>query len=269
MATKTFNNGATITKSGTGTLVLSGFFLGVLNSDVRLNIPMYSNINSVTLKAFIRETTNKVGSADFWVDFADNSDNFLQSSIYYYGNGVIPKNGASFKEISKDLSSFTAKSGASAGKITCSGATYILCKAKSSLVSRTYENYINVVYDWTAPTFTISATAKTGGTVSGDTGAYTVSTSDQTKKITATPNTGYKFVKWVDSNGKEYTDKTISITISQTGISAHSTTVTYTAYFEKLPPEFTSASMTYLNKQISSSNKVIHNEGFIISVGVT
>lgn len=232
MATKTFNSGATLTKSGTGTLVLSGIYLGVLNSDVRLNIPMYSNINSVTLKAFIRETTNKVGSADFWVDFADSSDNFLQSSIYYYGNGVIPKNGASFKEISKDLSSFTEKSGASAGKISCSGATWILCKAKSSLLSRTYENYLTVTFDWTPPTYTISATAKTGGKVSGDIGTYTVATSSQTKQITATPNTGYKFVKWVDGNGKEYTDKTISITVSQTNISAHSTTATYTAYFE-------------------------------------
>ena len=232
MSTTTFDSGATVTKSGTGTLVLSDIPLGILNSLVRLNIPKYSNINSVTLKAFIRETTNKVGNADFWVDFANSSNSFIESSIYYYGNGVIPKNGSAFKEISKDLGSFTTKSGAGAGEVYCSGANQILCKAKSSIVSRTYENYINVVYDWTAPTFTISATAKTGGTASGDIGAYTVSTSNQTKQITATPNTGYKFVKWVDSNGKEYTDKTISITISQNSISAHSTTVTYTAHFE-------------------------------------
>ena len=232
MATKTFTSGATLTKSGTGLLVLSDISLGILNAEVRLSIPKYSKINSVTLKAFIRETTNKVGSADFWVDFANSSNTFLESSIYYYGNGVIPKNGAAFKEISKDLSSFTTMSGASAGEISCSGASQILCKAKSSLISRTYENYINIAFDWTAPTFTISATAKTGGTVSGDTGTHTVSTSNQTKQITATPNSGYKFVKWVDSNGKEYTDKTISITISQSSISAQATTITYTAYFE-------------------------------------
>lgn len=232
MATTTISSGSTVTKSGTGTLELSHITLAVLNTQVRLNIPKYSNINSATLKAFIRETTNKVGSADFWVDFADSGKTFVESSIYYYGNGVIPKNGAAFKEISKDIGSFTTKSGADAGEVSCSGADRILCKAKSSLLSRTYENYINVVFDWTAPTFTISATAKTGGTVSGDTGTHTVTYGEQTKQITATPNTGYKFVKWVDSNGNEYTDKTISIIISQGGISAHSTTVTYTAYFE-------------------------------------
>jgi hypothetical protein len=232
MATTTIGSGATITKSGTGTLELGSVTLSALETMVRSKIPKYSTINSVTLKAFIRETTNKVGSADFWVDFADRSNTFLQSSIHYYGNGVIPKNGSAFKEISKDLGSFTTKSGANSGEISCSGAEKILCKAKSSIVSRTYENYINVVFDLTAPTLTISATAKTGGTVSGDTGTHTVSTSDQTKQITATPSSGYKFVKWVDGNGKEYTDKTISITFSDADISAHTTTVTYTAYFE-------------------------------------
>ena len=232
MATTTISCGATVTKSGTGTLVLSYVELEVLKIYIRSKIPKYSIINSATLKAYIRETTNKVGSADFWVDFANSSNTFLESSIYYYGNGVIPKNGAAYKEISKDIGSFTTKSGANAGEVSCSGADRILCKAKSSLISRTYENYMNVVFDFTAPTFTISATAKTGGTVSGDTGTHTVSTSDQTKQITATPNSGYKFVKWVDSNGKEYTDKTLSITFSDSDISAHSTTVTYTAYFE-------------------------------------
>lgn len=232
MATTTISCGATVTKSGTGTLELKFITISALNTLIRTQIPKYSTINSATLKAYIRETTNKVGSADFWVDFANSSNTFLQSSIYYYGNGVIPKNGSAFKEISKDLGSFTTKSGANAGEVSCSGAEKILCKAKSSLVSRTYENYMDVVFDFTAPTFTISATAKTGGTVSGDTGTHTVSTSTQIKQITATPNSGYKFVKWVDSNGKEYTNKTLSITFSGSDISAHSTTVTYTAYFE-------------------------------------
>ena len=232
MATTTIDCGATLTKSGTGTLELSFVDLGTLKIFIRSKIPKYSIINSVTLKAFIRETTNKVGNADFWVDFADSGKKFLQSSIYYYGNGVIPKKGSAFKEISRDLGSFTTKSGANSGEVSCSGADRILCKVKSSLLSRTYENYINVVFDLTAPTFTISATAKTGGTVSGDTGTHTVSTSSQTKQITATPSSGYKFAKWVDGNGKEYTDKTISITFSDHDISAHTTTVTYTAYFE-------------------------------------
>jgi hypothetical protein len=81
-----------------------------------------------------------------------------------------------------------------------------------------------------------------------------------TVTLTAIPNKGYKFVKWMQS-GASITSNPLT-----TEITANAT---YTAYFEKLPPpEFTSASMTYLNKQISADNKVIHNEGFIISVGV-
>lgn len=75
--------------------------------------------------------------------------------------------------------------------------------------------------------------------------------------LVAEPTDGYKFVKWDDGN----TSNPRTVTVK--GYAK------YIAYFEKLPPEFTSVSMTYLNKQISETNKVKCNEGFIISVGVT
>ena len=106
------------------------------------------------------------------------------------------------------------------------------------------------VYDYTVTTV---ASPTEGGIVLGG-GTYDYGSKPT---LTATPNTGYKFVKWSD----EVTTATRTITVTGNA--------TYTAIFEKLPPVFTSASMTYLNKQISQSNKVICNEGFIISVGVT
>lgn len=73
---------------------------------------------------------------------------------------------------------------------------------------------------------------------------------------------GYKFLGWndkPDGTGTTYTSSSAFPT---------SDLVLYSQW-EKLPPEFKSVEMIYLNKQISSSNKVICNEGFIISVGVT
>ncbi len=78
-----------------------------------------------------------------------------------------------------------------------------------------------------------------------------------TRTLTAKPDTGYKFVKWND--GKTDNPRTITVTGN----------ATYTAYFEKIPPEFTTAEMIYGGKQISQENKVIAGQSFIISVAVT
>ena len=99
-------------------------------------------------------------------------------------------------------------------------------------------------------------------TVSCDTamGAVTgggVYSQNGTATLTATPKTGYKFVKWSDGN----TNASRTFTVENS--------VTYTAIFEKLSPKFTTVEMTYLNKQISASNKVPCREGFIISAKVT
>jgi hypothetical protein len=75
--------------------------------------------------------------------------------------------------------------------------------------------------------------------------------------IRAISNEGYRFVKW--ENGDTANPRQLSV----------SGDTTYTAIFEKIPPRFISANMVYMNDQISRFNKVIHNEGFIISVEIT
>ena len=70
----------------------------------------------------------------------------------------------------------------------------------------------------TLRSYTITVTAGTGGTVSGG-GSYTYGS---TATLKATPNTGYKFVKWSDGN----TSATRTVTVTGTA--------TYTATFEKL-----------------------------------
>ncbi len=110
-------------------------------------------------------------------------------------------------------------------------------------------DYVNYYH-----TITTNVSPSGAGAVSGG-GKQVI---NSTITLTATPNTGYKFVKWNDGV------TTASRTITVTG------NATYTAYFEKLPPpEFTSAEMIYGGKQISQANKVIAGQSFIISVAVT
>lgn len=72
----------------------------------------------------------------------------------------------------------------------------------------------------------------------------------------AIPNEKYIFLKWSDGNTEN--PRRLMVTGDET----------YIAIFEKLPPEFISARMTYLDKQISNTNKVIANQSFVISFGV-
>lgn len=83
-----------------------------------------------------------------------------------------------------------------------------------------------VQFTYTPPTFVVSATVQGQGSVSG-TGTYNVGS---IATLTATPATGYRFVKWSDGN----TSATRTVTVTQDDISANVTNLSYTAVFEKL-----------------------------------
>lgn len=100
------------------------------------------------------------------------------------------------------------------------GCSYITCEIQSgNIISRNHyvdEIAIEVTYD--IPNYTITANASGGGSVSGG-GTYANRTS---VNLTATPNTGYRFVQWQDGNK----DNPRNITVTGNA--------TYIAYFEKL-----------------------------------
>lgn len=78
-------------------------------------------------------------------------------------------------------------------------------------------------YTYTVPAYTLTVNAGTGGTVTGG-GDYEAGT---TATIKATPNTGYKFVKWVNASGATVsTNATYSLSVTAD--------TTLTAVFEKL-----------------------------------
>ncbi len=141
------------------------------------------------------------------------------------------------------------------------GSLLLFFKCINNIATQTntvYVSNISIVITYTPATYTVRGVASPteGGTIKG---GGTV-TGGSTVALTAVPNAGYKFVKWSYGNSTEN-----PITIDRVFEN-----ITYTAYFEKLlPPEFTSADMIYLDKQISNTNKVIAGESFVISVGVT
>lgn len=86
------------------------------------------------------------------------------------------------------------------------------------IVNTVFIKNIRLYVLYTIPEYTISVSAGTGGTVTGG-GTFE---QGQTVTIQATPNIGYRFVKWSDGN----TNASRTVTVSGNA--------TYTAYFEKL-----------------------------------
>lgn len=133
----------------------------------------------------------------------------------------------------------------------------------ATVMRKYYVRLWEIIYEYIVPNFTVTVSVGSGeGTVSGA-GTYDVGTSVTVK---ATPNSGYRFVKWSDGN----TSATRTVTIANGSQKAFSTPLSYTAIFEAVtvPPELTSVAMTYGGNQISQTNKVPAGEGYLISVGI-
>lgn len=237
-----------VSKSGTGLVHFEWYIIGPGSKG---DIPDHSEITDAKLTAYIKETSNKLGNADLYVYLRGFSSEIVKE--LYYGNGVIPKSSTFYsKEIS--IKDYIKSKEYFAGDFN-NTISYIDLQCKSSLLSRNYTAKITLKFTYNEPRAIVTVNGGSGG------GTYHYG---NTYTITATPPTGYKFIKWEDGD----TNISRKITVDSSLITAYETKKTYTAVFEKLPPEFTSASMTYLNKQISATNKVPCGEGFIISVGV-
>lgn len=205
-----------------------------INTRARDNIPKYSKINSVTAK--IR---TKRGGVNLSTSNANAAIYFASESSFAHNDGVDLQQWnnevtTSYKEFSADMTGYVVSQKANAGEISSPANNYsrLYFQVDCTISRKLYINLVGTYYDYTPPTYKINVSTNGGGTVSGG-GTFNVTIADQTKTITATPNSGYKFVKWTDSNGKTYTTASLNVTISQNSISAHSTSVTYTATFEK------------------------------------
>lgn len=99
---------------------------------------------------------------------------------------------------------------------------YYVSRQAATGLPRNFSIELTITWDYTPPQFTVNVSAGEGGTVSG--GGTTACGGSRT--ITATANTGYKFVKWSDEN------TSASRTITCNSPTQFQTTYNLTAYFE-------------------------------------
>jgi hypothetical protein len=233
-------------------------------------IPPQAYVTKVTLYVYADTST---ASNDAILNLSLTNSNGSTTYLNEFSkNNVVDGNGSSITNYSVfniDVTSWFNILGANSGELNGYGGndTYIKCHFKLyTLTNYTWAAKIKLSFEWADPRANISVTSNIGEDCVSTTKDYILYGESAT--ITANEVQGYHFVKWSDGN----TNASRTITLNDAFLATyqkHITDLDYEAVYEKKPPEFTSASMTYLNKQISSSNKVICKEGFIISVAVT
>lgn len=201
-----------------------------INDDVIANIPKYSTISKAVVYLKIARDGSSSSTLDtdiYWV--TRNSSNVNISEFDRQANVVA----TSAKEFSHNFTSYFESNTKNAGLINSSLCDHIGAVCSGS-ATRTYTaTERRIEYKFVPPTYTINATAGTGGTVSGDIGTFDVTVADQVKTITAHSNAGYRFVGWRNSSGTIISGNvSLQVIISQNNISSHSTTETFTAVFE-------------------------------------
>lgn len=208
--------------SGTGASFWN-YSIQYLNLGIHSLIPPYSIITDSTFYIEVKRNgaSSSTWDTDIKLYIAYAKD--YKTSIYtiYQKDDAI---GTSYKAFSGSIPTKYFYSGtANAGNPNGWDSYVIYC---DGTLSRTYTLTNPIIrVDYIAPTFVISLTAGTGGTVSGG-GTYNVVGGSAT--IKATPNANYRFVKWSDGN----TNAERTITVSESDISANVTNLSYTATFE-------------------------------------
>lgn len=130
----------------------------------------------------------------------------------------------------------------------------------SGTLPTAYEQDVTYTAVWEKNKYTLTVNAGTGGTVTGG-GTYEHGTS---VTIKATPNNGYKFVKWSDGNTNA--TRTITVTGSAIYTAEFATKVTYTITYNVNAPENSSASGSVVSQTCEEgSSAVIKENAFKVS----
>lgn len=227
---KTYSNGST--SSGTTAKCVELTNKSRSQSEISPNIPGYSILNNVII-SFEWRTDKSLTSGDCQVSVnRDPSTYFSTASLgNQIGSASNSKNSyvsvyrdknTAIEDTNSRLTDFFNSGKKNVGEY--SGSYSITIWFSATITRNFYWKNMYMEFDYTPPTYVISLIAGTGGTVSGA-GTYEVGTS---ATIKATPNAGYKFVKWSDGN----TSAERAITITEDDISAHVTNLSYTAVFE-------------------------------------
>lgn len=197
------------------------------NKNADSNIPKFSKINSVKFIAYAQHNSG-YGTGNLYVYWADSTHNSYSNNLGFIHDGNADVT-TSMKTYSFDITKYSLSMVQNAGHIVNGNATSIDMEASSSLLYKgIWTVGFDVKWNYTEPRFIITTSVQGGGTVSGA-GTYSITkASGGTATLTATPNTGYSFVKWSDGN----TNATRTITLTENDISAYETNLSYTAIFE-------------------------------------
>lgn len=193
--------------------IYASFEVSKINQAANSNIPKNAIITKVTASANAKqEFSTSNGSLRIYWGANKNTEDIVKE--LYYETLVVTN---SYKEFSVDLTNDFYKSGENIGKVSISGANYFSYDYHAIVIRKWYYNSYKITFEYYIPTYTITVNATAGGTVTGG-GTYE---SGKTVTLTATPNTGYRFVKWSDGN----TNATRTVTVTADA--------TYTATFER------------------------------------
>ena len=186
-------------------------YISVINNAAKANIPSGAVISKVELY-LDANWDGSIGDPDLYFYFCPDD-----SSNYDTGDKLYSSTLDSESDIhTKDITSYVTKT----YPFSINTSYPRVCVIYKSTLGKKYHcDDFKVIYTYSIPTYTLTVTAGTGGTVSGG-GTYN---NQATVTLKATPNTGYRFVKWND-DANAPAERTVTVTGN----------ATYTATFEKL-----------------------------------
>ncbi len=246
-----------VSASGSVTTGANGFKIGSKTTYLKITLA-----NSTTLQA---------GDIITITSYADNSGMGVKASAKANGNAITI---TSSKEVNVNTtSSYTVKSDDVLNGSSC---IYLYRSAGST----TYLKSITITR--AAKKYTVSATAKDGGSVSIKNGSSEVTSGTEVEAntsltFTATPNEGYEFVNWTDASNKEVSTNatyttTVSAEISLTANFKANTPVTLTEgeviydFTGSIGTTTAGTSCTTANNVITFSSNFSANEGKYITI---
>lgn len=212
--------------------------MSAYSSNIKNNIPFYSRIDEVILSVDAKQnlSLSSGGIEVFLASRKDQTTGSVVSVVPFDKNGVKNKY-KTFKsgDIKQYFSSQESLAGCPDEMLGGIVPWYMVADCHAQVIRKYSLKNASLAYKFTYPTLTIKVEAIGEGDVSGG-GTWDVTKSAQTKTITATPKTGYKFVRWMDNQGNTYETSSANISFSDNNyiIKGFSTTLTCTALFDPI-----------------------------------
>lgn len=207
-----------------------------VNTDVRNKIPKFAKINSASVTIDIkRDGTSDLNMYDHDAAWDIRNEAGTVTKTVWSEDNAIER---SYRTFTQSVLSYIDSSNANAG---VASSIYVLSFYASGSLSKKYTTKNRKIdMTFTYPTITVvgkvnnsgygevkSVTHTLGSPIDIDTKANGFK---QTCELIANPKTGYKFVRWSDGN----TDRMREVELSEDVLTAHNTTLTFTAEFEPI-----------------------------------